>query len=53
MAHWQLGEQAKARAGCDPAVEWMDKHQPNDEGLRRFRAEAVELPKLAPEPKPK
>jgi hypothetical protein len=24
-------------------VEWMDKNQPTDEELRRFRAEAAEL----------
>ncbi|HUE74171.1 MAG TPA: protein kinase [Pirellulaceae bacterium] len=43
MAHWQLGEKDKAREWYDKAVQWMDKHQPNDEELRRFRAEAAEL----------
>jgi uncharacterized protein HemY len=43
MAHWKLGEKDKARTRFDQAVEWMDKHQPRDEELRRFRAEAAEL----------
>jgi tetratricopeptide (TPR) repeat protein len=43
MAHWKLGEKEKARSRFDQAVEWMDKHQPRDEELRRFRAEAAEL----------
>ena len=43
MTHWQLGEKEKARAWYDKAVEWMDKTQPKDEELRRFRAEAEEL----------
>jgi len=43
MAHWQLGEKEKARTRFDQAVQWMDKHQPSDEELRRFRAEAAEL----------
>jgi tetratricopeptide (TPR) repeat protein len=43
MAHWKLGEKEKARTRFDQAVEWMDKHQPRDEELRRFRAEAAEL----------
>jgi serine/threonine protein kinase/Flp pilus assembly protein TadD len=43
MAHWQLGEKDKARAWDDKAVQWMDKNQPKNEELRRFRAEAAEL----------
>jgi hypothetical protein len=43
MAHWQRSEQAKARAWYDQAVSWMDKHNPRDEELKRFRAEATEL----------
>jgi tetratricopeptide (TPR) repeat protein/serine/threonine protein kinase len=43
MAHWQLGEKEKARTLFDQAVQWMDKHQPNDEELRRFRTEAEGL----------
>jgi hypothetical protein len=35
------GEEEKS----DPeeAVDWMQKHQPDDDELRRFRAEAEEL----------
>ena len=43
MAHWQLGAKDKAHEWYDPAVRWMDKNQPTDEELRRFRAEAAEL----------
>jgi eukaryotic-like serine/threonine-protein kinase len=43
MAHCQLGDKDKARAWFDRAVQWMDKHQPENEELRRFRAEAAEL----------
>jgi tetratricopeptide (TPR) repeat protein len=40
MAHWRLGNRDKARAWFDQAVQWMDKHNPHDAELRRFRAEA-------------
>jgi tetratricopeptide (TPR) repeat protein/serine/threonine protein kinase len=43
MAHWKLDERGKARQWYDKAVEWMEKNQPNNEELRRFRAEAGEL----------
>jgi serine/threonine protein kinase/tetratricopeptide (TPR) repeat protein len=43
MAHWKLGEKDKAREWYDKAVEWMDKNEPNNKELRRFRAEAAEL----------
>ena len=43
MAHWQLGEKDKARKWFDQAAEWMDKNQPKNGELRRFRAEAAEL----------
>jgi tetratricopeptide (TPR) repeat protein len=45
MSHWQLGEKDKARQWYDRAVQWMDKNQPKNEDLRRFRAEAEELMK--------
>jgi serine/threonine protein kinase/tetratricopeptide (TPR) repeat protein len=45
MTHWQLGEKDKAHEWYDKAIEWMDKNQPKDEELRRFRAEAAELMK--------
>jgi tetratricopeptide (TPR) repeat protein len=43
MAHWQLGHMDEARKWHDQAVEWMDKNQPDNEGLRRFRAEAAQV----------
>ena len=43
MAHWRLGDKAEARRCYDRAVVWMDKNQPKDEELFRFRAEASEL----------
>jgi WD40 repeat protein len=43
MAHWQLGDKDQARRWYDKAVAWMEKHQPKNEELRRFRAEAAEL----------
>jgi WD40 repeat protein/serine/threonine protein kinase len=43
MAHWQLGEKAKARQWHDKAVQWMEKNDPKNVELRRFRAEAGEL----------
>jgi serine/threonine-protein kinase len=43
MAHWQLGEKAKARQCFDQAVQWVDKNMPRSKELGRFRAEAAEL----------
>ena len=43
MAHWRLGEQDKARAWYDRAVQWMDVNQAKNEELLRFRAEAAKL----------
>jgi tetratricopeptide (TPR) repeat protein len=43
MAHWRLGDKDQARRWYDRAVRWMDKYQPNQEELRRFRAEAEQL----------
>jgi tetratricopeptide (TPR) repeat protein len=40
MVHWQMGENDEARKWYDQAVEWMEKNQPKNEELRRFRAEA-------------
>jgi uncharacterized protein HemY len=47
MAHWQLDEKEEARAWYDRAVAWMDQHAPQDEELKRFRAEAMALLGLA------
>ena len=43
MAHWQLGHKDEARKWYDRAVEWMEENKPDEEELRRFRAEAEEL----------
>jgi superkiller protein 3 len=43
MAYWQMGEKDKARQTYDAGVRWMDKNQPDNEELRRFRAEAEDL----------
>jgi superkiller protein 3 len=43
MAHWKLGNKVAARKWYDQAVAWMEKNQPKNEELRRFRAEATEL----------
>jgi tetratricopeptide (TPR) repeat protein len=42
-AHWQLGEREECRRCYRQAVAWMEKNQPSNEELRRFRAEAEEL----------
>ena len=43
MAHWQLGDKTQARSWYDKAVPWMEKNQPKNEELIRFRAEAAAL----------
>jgi hypothetical protein len=43
MAHWQLGGKSEARKWYDQGVQWMEKHKPHDDELRRFRAEAAQL----------
>jgi tetratricopeptide (TPR) repeat protein len=43
MAHWQLGDPPHSRQWFDQAVKWMDKYQPKNEELGRFRAEALAL----------
>jgi serine/threonine protein kinase len=43
MAHRQLGHKDDARKWYDQAVAWMDKNQPENEELRRIRAEAAKL----------
>jgi serine/threonine protein kinase/TPR repeat protein len=52
MAHWQLGDKDEARNWYDQAVEWMEKNQPNNVELGRFRAEAAELLDTAESPSP-
>jgi tetratricopeptide (TPR) repeat protein len=53
MAHWQLGKKDEARKWHDKAVAWMDKNQPGDEELVRFRAEAESLLKIEKKAVPK
>ena len=43
MAHWQLGDKPQGRSWYDKAVPWMEKNQPKNEELIRFRAEAAAL----------
>jgi uncharacterized protein HemY len=43
LAHARLGQTDRARHWYDEAVDWMDRHRPDDEQLCRFRAEAAEL----------
>jgi tetratricopeptide (TPR) repeat protein len=43
MVNWKLGRKDEAREWYDRAVEWTVKRAPNDEELRRFRAEAAAL----------
>jgi len=43
MARWQQGEQEQARKDYEEAVRWTQEKRPNDEELRRFRAEAEEV----------
>lgn len=43
MAHHRLGESDKARRWMDKATAWIDANKPDDEQLRRFRAEATKL----------
>jgi eukaryotic-like serine/threonine-protein kinase len=40
MSYWQMGDKVQARRWRDQASEWMDEHKPEDDELRRFRAEA-------------
>jgi tetratricopeptide (TPR) repeat protein len=51
MARWQLGDKEQAREWYDKAVAWMDKHDPRDAELLRFRAEAVALLGIPDPPK--
>jgi serine/threonine protein kinase len=43
MAHWRLGHKELARKHYGKAVAWMHQYRPQDEELRRFRAEAESL----------
>jgi tetratricopeptide (TPR) repeat protein len=43
MAHKQLGDKDEPRQWYEQAAQWMEKNKPQDEELRRFRAEAAAL----------
>jgi tetratricopeptide (TPR) repeat protein len=47
MTHWQLNDKDKARVWYDQAVAWMNKHNPQNKELKRFREEATALLGLA------
>ena len=40
MAHWKLADKEQARQWFDQAVAWMEKEQPQNDELRRYRTEA-------------
>jgi tetratricopeptide (TPR) repeat protein len=44
MAHWRLDKKDEARKWYERAVQWMEKYHRDNEELRRFRAEAEEMP---------
>ena len=46
MAHWQLDQKQEAHKWYDQAVAWMEKNKPQDEELKRFRAEAEDVLKI-------
>jgi serine/threonine protein kinase/uncharacterized protein HemY len=50
MAHWRLGDKARAGKWYTAARLWMDKHDPTNAELRRFRAEAAALLGLPDQP---
>jgi hypothetical protein len=43
MTHWRLGDRDDAHRYYDLAVRWMEKNEPEDGELRRYRAEAEAL----------
>jgi eukaryotic-like serine/threonine-protein kinase len=43
MACWQSGDKPRARSWYVKAAQWMEKNQPKNEELIRFRAEAADL----------
>ena len=50
IAHWQLGKKDEAGQWYNRAVEWMEKNQPDNNELRRFRVEAAELLGISEQP---
>jgi tetratricopeptide (TPR) repeat protein len=51
MSHWQLGHKDTAGEYFQKAVRWMDRFQPRNVELRRFRAEAAALLGITDNPK--
>jgi serine/threonine protein kinase/Flp pilus assembly protein TadD len=51
MAHWKMGDKARARKWHAAALLWMDKYASTNGELLQFRAEAAALLGL-PEPRP-
>jgi serine/threonine protein kinase len=43
LAHWQLGQEKAALEEYAEAVRWMERYAPEDDDLKRFRAEATTL----------
>jgi tetratricopeptide (TPR) repeat protein len=43
MAHWQSDNKEEARKWFDEANAWMEKNQPDNQELKRFRADAAKL----------
>jgi tetratricopeptide (TPR) repeat protein len=41
MAQWRLGNREQARKRYDQAVQWAEQNQPENEDVRRLRAEAA------------
>jgi serine/threonine protein kinase len=52
MACWQLKDKEQAHQWYDRAIQWMEKHNPRDEELGRFRAEAAALLGIPEKPSP-
>jgi tetratricopeptide (TPR) repeat protein len=50
MAHWQMGDKARARKWNAAALLWMDKNQPTHPELLQLRAEAAALLGLPNQP---
>jgi eukaryotic-like serine/threonine-protein kinase len=53
MAHWKLDQKQEAHKWHDQAVAWMEKNKPQDEELKRFRAEAEDVLKIEKKPTPR
>lgn len=48
MSHWRLGHKDESKAWYDKAAKWMEKNQPKNGDLLRFRAEAEQLMDIPP-----